>query len=171
MHDRAGAISRYREIADILQRLSASEPDNVLVRSRYSEILVVLGGTLAETGQASEAHEITGQGLAIGKELAARDDATADELYSYAESFLTCEPADLRRPLTALEYSRKALVKSGGDGDDYLDLLAQAYFQSGNAREAVSTEEKALSSTQDVQGQKTLKRHLTQFMAAESIPH
>ena len=171
MHDRVGAISNYREIAGILERLSASQPDNVLVRSRYSEILVTLGGTLSEIGSASEAGEITGHGLAITKELAGRDEATADELYTYAESFLTCEPADLQQPLTALEYSKRALLKSGDNGTDYLDLLARSYFKSGNAREAVSTEEKAISSTQDLQGRKMLQRHLAEFTAAQNSSH
>jgi len=165
MHDRAAATSRYREVAEILRRLSEAEPTNVLVRGRYSEMLVVLGGVLAETGHAPEAHETTGQGLAIVKELASRDDATADELFNYAESFLTAEPADLRQPLLALDYARRALAKSAGFEGDYLDLLARAYFQSGNTKEAISTEEKALSSTQEEEGQKTYKRHLAQFKA------
>jgi len=80
-------FARYREIADILERLSASEPDNVLVRSRYAEILTMLGGALADAGNTAEARGITAQGLAITKELASRDDATADELYTYAQSF------------------------------------------------------------------------------------
>jgi non-specific serine/threonine protein kinase/serine/threonine-protein kinase len=163
MHDRPVAIARYREIADILHRLSASEPDNVLVRGRYSEILVVLGGTLAETGEAPEAHEATAQGLSIAKELAAREDATADELYAYAESFLTCEPKDLRQPQTALDYAKRALAKSVGEQADYLDLLARAYFQSGDVSQAILTEEKALTSTHDAQDQQKLKRHLAQF--------
>ena len=122
---------------------------------------------LAETGDAPEAHETTGQGLAIAKELSSRDDATADEFFNYAESFLICEPADLRQPLLALDYARKALAKSAGHRGAYLDLLARAYSQSGNAKEAVNTEEKALSSSQEEQDQKTYKRHLAQFKAAE----
>jgi tetratricopeptide (TPR) repeat protein len=167
MHDRPVAIARYREIADILHCLSASEPHNVLVRGRYSEILVVLGGTLAETGEAPEAHEATAQGLSIAKELAAREDATADELYAYALSFLTCEPKDLRQPQTALDYAKRALAKSVGEQTDYLDLLARAYFQSGNLSQAILTEEKALTSTHDAQDQQKLKRHLAQFTTSE----
>jgi len=83
--------------------------------------------------------------------------------------FLNCEPPDLRRPLTALEYARKAVTKATGDRGEYLDLLAQAYFEAGNAKEAVSTEEQALSSTPDAQGQQGLKKHLAQFMAAERL--
>jgi eukaryotic-like serine/threonine-protein kinase len=171
MHDRVDAISNYREVAGILEQLSASQPNNVLVHSRYSEILVTLGGTLSEIGHASEAREITGRGLAITKELAAREEATADDLYTYAESFLTCEPADLQQPLTALAYAKRALPKAGDNATDYLDLLAKAYFQSGNTKEAVNTEEKALSSTQDVQGRKTLQRHLAEFTAAQNKAH
>jgi serine/threonine protein kinase/Flp pilus assembly protein TadD len=167
MHDRSGAIARYREIADILERLSASEPGNVLVRSRHAEILTMLGEALAEAGNTTEARGITGQGLAITKELASRDDATADELYTYAQSFLNCEPPDLRQPLAAVEYARKAVTKASGDRGEYLDLLAQAYFEAGNTKDAVSTEEQALRLTPDAQGQQGLKKHLAHFTAAE----
>jgi hypothetical protein len=50
--------------------------------------------------------------LAITKELASRDDATADELYTYAQSFLNGEPPDLRQPLAAVEYAKKAVTKA-----------------------------------------------------------
>jgi len=35
--------------------------------------------------------------------------------------------------------------KSGGTDSDDLDILAQAYFQNGDANQAVATEEKALA--------------------------
>ncbi len=146
MNDRAGAIANYRRALAMLEQLSLSQPHNVLARGRYSEMLIVLGGTLAETGKPVEAREMTFHGLSIAKELAVREDATPEELFNYAESFLTCEPVGLRQPQTAVEYAKRALEKSGGTDSDYLDLLARAYFQAGDVGRAVEYEEKAVSS-------------------------
>jgi len=46
--------------------------------------------------------------------------------------------------------------------------VVKSYFKSGNTKEAVSTEEKALSSTQNVQDRQTLQRHLAEFTAAQN---
>jgi tetratricopeptide (TPR) repeat protein len=165
INDRIGAISDYRRVLDILQRLSLAEPDNVLARGRYSEMLIVLGGALAESGKLAEARDMTAQGLSLAKQLAARDDATADELFAYAESFLSGEPADLRQPETAVEYAKKAVEKSGGAAD-YLDQLAQAYCQSGNLVEAEASEERALSSLPPGSHKRQiLQAHLAKFKA------
>ena len=50
-------------------------------------------------------------------------------------------------------------------------MVARAYFQSGNTKEAVNTEEKALRSAEDVQAQETIKRRLAQFNAAARLAH
>jgi hypothetical protein len=98
--------------------------------------------------------------------LADRDDVTADELFDYAESFLTCEPTDLRQPATALVYAKRAVEKSG-NVSDYLDQLARAYFQSGDAVKAVESEERALSSlSPDSHSRRTLEAHLSKFKLA-----
>ncbi|MBV8050627.1 MAG: tetratricopeptide repeat protein, partial [Acidobacteriaceae bacterium] len=163
MGDRSGAIANYRQVTQILQGLSASEPGNVLVAGRYSEILVVLGGTLAERGKLSEARGMTSRGLAIAKSLGVRGDATADELFEYAESFLTCNPIDLREPRTAVEYATRAVEKSSG-ASDYLDQLARAYFQSGDFARAVETEQKALTAlTPDSHNRKALEARLLKY--------
>ena len=148
MNDRAGAITNYRRALAMLEQLSISQPHNVLARGRYSEMLIVLGGALAETGKRGEAEEMTSHGLSVAKELALREDATPEDLSDYAESFLTCQPVRLRQPQTAVEYARRALEKSGGKDGDYLDLLAQAYFQAGDVAHAVEYEEKAVGSLQ-----------------------
>lgn len=172
MNDRPGVISEYRRALDILERLSLSEPGNVLARERYSEMLIVLGQTLAESGRLAEARDMTSRGLIIARQLAARDDATADELFAYAESFLTCEPVDLRQPKTAVEYAKMAVQKmaaekTGGAWSEYLDQLARAYFQSGDVVSAVETEQKALSSLPpDSHQRQSLEARLSKFKLA-----
>ena len=174
MKDRAGAIVNYRQALEMLARLSASEPNNVLTKGRYSEMLIVTGQALAQSGKSEEAREMTSRGLSLAKELAGREDATPEELFSYAQSFLTCEPAELRQPQTAVEYVKRALAKSGETNSDYLDLLAQAYFQAGDADRAVENEEKALSSLPTTASshallskQRSLEARLAQFRLAQ----
>ena len=174
MNDRAGAIVNYRQALEMLARLSAAEPNNVLTKGRYSEMLVVMGQILAESGKREEAREMTSRGLSLAKELAVRDDATPEELFSYAQGFLNCEPAGLRQPQTAVEYAKRALAKSGKTSSDYLDLLAQAYFQAGDVDRAVESEEKALSSLPSTASsqaamskQRSFEAHLSQFKLAQ----
>jgi cytochrome c-type biogenesis protein CcmH/NrfG len=66
-------------------------------------------------------------------------------LSQYAVNFLTCEPKDLRDPAAALGYAEKAVEESGSTDSDNLDVMAQAYFENGDAVHAVATEEKALA--------------------------
>jgi tetratricopeptide (TPR) repeat protein len=129
---------------------------------------------LAETGKPAEAREMTSRGLSITKELAVRDDATPEELFDYAQSFLTCEPVALRHPETAVQYLKRALQKSGENDSDYLDLLAQAYFQAGEVDRAVENEEKALSSLAPAASsqaatskQRSLEARLSKFRLAQ----
>jgi eukaryotic-like serine/threonine-protein kinase len=143
--DRTGALANYQQVLQILQRLAQDEPRNVLLQGRYSEMLVFTSELLARSGKPDEARRMTSRSLAITRELASRDDATPDDLYSYAETFLTCTPTDLREPATALQLAKRSVEKSGGGDSDSLDLLAQAYFQNGDQERAVETEEKALS--------------------------
>jgi serine/threonine protein kinase len=145
VRDRPGALAKYQRIVQILDKRAAAEPENVMVRGRDSEMLIFLGQTLAESGRLEESRITTSRGLTIAKDLAGRADVTPDELIQYAESFLECKPAALRDPAIALEYAKKAVEKSGGTGSEYLDMLALAYFQNGDAPRAIETEEKALS--------------------------
>ena len=144
MNNRGGALSKYQQAVEILDRLAAAEPDNVMVQGRDSVMRIFVGQTLAEMGKTTEARAVTSRGLAITKELAKREDATPDELSEYAETFLACEPADLRDPATALRFAKASIAKSGGTDSENLDILAEAYFQSHDPAEAIETERKAL---------------------------
>jgi non-specific serine/threonine protein kinase/serine/threonine-protein kinase len=145
MGDRAGALTKYQSAAVILDKLASAEPDNVEVQGRDSLMHIFVGQTLAEMGKPREARIATARGLAITRELAKRSDATPDELSEYADTFLTCEPADLRDLSAALEYAKESVAKSGGTDSENLDVLAQVYFQSGDVAHALDTEEKAAS--------------------------
>jgi len=174
MNDRAGALARYQRAVEILDRLSAAEPDNVMVQGRDSVMRIFVGQTMAEMGRIAEARTVTARGLAIAKELGKREDATPDELSEYAESFLTCEPADLREPATALRFAKASVDKSGGSDAENLGILADAYFQNHDPAHAAETEQKALSALppagpQDAPSpvRQRLERNLAKFKTAQ----
>lgn len=87
---------------------------------------------------------MTSRGLALARDLASQTTATPDELSQYALILLTCQPPDLRGPVTALENAKRAVEKSGARDPKSLDVLAQAYFQTGDAVHAIDTEKQAL---------------------------
>jgi serine/threonine protein kinase len=172
MSNRPGALLKYQRGTNILGKLSAEEPENTMVSGRYAEMLVMYGQALAEAGKAATARPITAHGLRLTRELAARDDVTADEVSEYAIHFLEAKPEDLREPATALKYAKESIAK-GATGADYLDILARAYFASGDVRLAIETEEKALNSLpsaglkQSVSPiRKTIETQLAKFKAA-----
>jgi non-specific serine/threonine protein kinase/serine/threonine-protein kinase len=172
--DRADALANYERVLQILGRLAGSEPRNVLLQGRYSEMLSFTADLLAQSGKLDEARRMTSRSLAITRELASRDDATPDDLFTYAQIFLTCTPADLRDPSTALQYAKRSVEKSGGKDSDSLDLLAQAYFQSGDPAHAIEAEQKALSALPPSQGQepvssprRKMEQQLARYKAAK----
>jgi eukaryotic-like serine/threonine-protein kinase len=172
--ERANALANYERVLQILERLAAAEPRNILIQGRYAEMLVFTSDLVARSGRLDEARHMTTRSLAITRELAGRDEATPDNLYQYAETFLTCTPADLREPATALRYAKRAVEKSGGAQSDILDLLAEAYFQNGDLTHAIEIEEKALGLLPPANGQEppSSRRHkmelrLARFKAAQ----
>jgi tetratricopeptide (TPR) repeat protein len=143
--DLEGSLAKYGEAVRILEKLSAAAPSDLFVRGQLSEALVSMGAVLAQQGKLAEARGPTSRGLSIARDLANRANATPDELSRYALALLTCSPADLREQTTALQKAKQAVEKSGERDPKSLDILAQAYFQSGDSARAIEAEKKALS--------------------------
>jgi hypothetical protein len=99
--------------------LSLSDPDHVLAKNRYSEMSIVLGATFAETGNSARARSGTSRRLLMARQLASRNEATADQHTRFRELH-ELEASDLRQPKVAVELVLRAVVKSGG-GTEYLD--------------------------------------------------
>jgi eukaryotic-like serine/threonine-protein kinase len=142
--DLSGAVESFRHAILLVSELSEADPANTERRAQLAEGLVSFGQLLTQAGDAEEARRATARGLEIQRSLAEAPGATEDELLTYANLLLTCEPAQLRDPATALRFAQRA---AGTDGNDpsSLDVLAAAYFAAGNPTQAVATEEKALS--------------------------
>jgi non-specific serine/threonine protein kinase/serine/threonine-protein kinase len=170
-NDRAGARVLYDKVLSILEKLSALQPDNVVVAGRRTEMLIYLADMEAHDGRLGEAGKMASEALTITRRLAARDDVTADDLYQYATSFLTCVPETLREPATAVRYAKLAVEKSEGKDSATLDLLAQAYDRNADPANAVDTEEKALAvfpADGQASVRKSMESRLAKFRAART---
>ena len=170
----SAALDKYRRVLKILDELAAVDPHNVLVRGRQSEMLISIADLLTQNGQTDEARLTALRGLAITRELAGRADATPDELSQYALNFLTCRPERLREKATALGYAKSAVAKSGGTDSDGLDVLARAYFETGDVRRAIEFEEKAIKllaapqpNEPDSPARTRMKLQLSKFRSAQ----
>ena len=80
---------------------------------------------------------------------------------------LTCEPADLRDPETALRLARDACDMTDNANPGYLDTLALAQHLTGDTPAAIETEKKALSLLPaDAPGRGKYEAALARFEAA-----
>jgi len=143
MGDTASALSNYEKVLNILNQLSAEQPGNVLVQGRRTEQLLYIADILQRRGNKPEARQKTAEAQAITRRLASREDATADDLYAYALTFLDCTPEEMRDPATAVEYARRAVEKSPRD-PEILELLGRAYYEEGDRPHAIVAAEQAL---------------------------
>ncbi|HYL04062.1 MAG TPA: protein kinase [Steroidobacteraceae bacterium] len=141
------ALDRYLQAGEILQRLSAAAPTNIFMRGQLADALVAAGGAAARQGRPAQARDLTLRGVAMARDLAGKPDATPDELSRYALILLSCQPADLRQPVVALRSAEQAVSKSAGRDPRSLQVLAQAYRQTGDRARAEETERRALSLT------------------------
>jgi non-specific serine/threonine protein kinase/serine/threonine-protein kinase len=142
--DSEGSLVNYRQTVRILEERSAAAPADLYIRGQLSQTLVSMGEVLAQQGKLAEARSTTSRGLSISRDLANRAAATPDELNHYALALLTCSPADLREPAIALQKAKQAVEKSDDRDPKSLDILAQAYFQTGDSARAIEAEKKAL---------------------------
>ncbi len=142
-----GALDEYRQALAILEKLSAAAPANLFTRSQLADTLVATGALLTQQGRVAEARAQTSRGVTIARDLANRATATPDELTQYARILLTCQPAELRDPATAVRTADRAVRASAGRDPKSLRVLAQAYLQNGDAARAAETERLAANLT------------------------
>ncbi len=139
--DLASALRHYAKVADLLDGLLKTDPDNTSWRAHFSEILVRIGGLLVKTGQPAEARQQTARGLTAARELGERPETPAPELVRAARLLVLCDPADLRDPQTAIRYARRAVDLTKGKDASAFDTLAAAQIAAGDtagARDAVA---------------------------------
>ena len=93
--------------------------------------------------------------------------ASANDKNICAWNLLTCQPADLRDPQTALRLAREACAETNNANPAYLDTLALAQHLTGATAAAIETQEKALSLIPaDAPGRGDYEAALAKFEAA-----
>ncbi|MCG8407749.1 MAG: serine/threonine-protein kinase [Phycisphaerales bacterium] len=96
-------------------------------------------------GRLDLARSLAAERLAIEKELASRDDATAEEKIACAKALLEVVPADLREPHAALELAAESCRMTNHEVDTLLTYLALAQYKTGDVQGAIETQQKAIA--------------------------
>ncbi|MCH9002179.1 MAG: hypothetical protein IIC02_06360 [Planctomycetes bacterium] len=83
---------------------------------------------------------------------------------------LTCKPEDLRDPVSALSFAKRAVEKNEGESPLYLDTLSLAYFMTGDTAKAIETQVKALAllPNEDSSVRTEMETNMAKFRAAEA---
>lgn len=139
----ANAADSYRQAAAIYQDLLRGDPKN----RQYLRDTYVTMGRLAVVQQQLGLHDLARQstraGLGLLAGLVDDPDATSYDLQSYVWLLVTSEYPELRDYAKALPYAKRAVEK--GESPSTLDSLARAYHGLGMQRQAIETEQKAIS--------------------------
>lgn len=139
------ALPLYREVLDLISPSYRAQPENLLLASRYADMLLTIGILTAKQGDSSSARQLYAEGLKIYYSIATGKDATAEQIDDYVSAQLDCPLSQLYVPAETLAFARKAADKSKGSVPRLLEHLADAYYRAGNAKEAATAQQKALS--------------------------
>jgi serine/threonine protein kinase len=176
--DFAGALVQFRRELMALQNLASVNSSNAQFLRDLSVAYGNLGDALSGKDDAAEALENYNQMLSIREHLAAADPTNvaaqkdlARGLNACAWELLTCKPAYLRKPLLARQYAERAAVMTNRNDANILDTLALALHLTGNDREAVEVEERAvLLLPANSPGRSEFEKHFQQYRAATTGP-
>jgi eukaryotic-like serine/threonine-protein kinase len=145
-------------LAQLLEDQRLFEPAGDLYRQAYDVDRRVLGEDHPQTLLAlnnllralkpqqkpDEIRTLVGERLAYLRRATERPNAAAIAFQAYAWELLNCEPADLRDANAALPVARRAVELDGERDADMLDTLAQAFWTTGDADEAIETQRRAV---------------------------
>ena len=142
-----GAQGRYDEAEPLY--VKTLENQKRLLGEEDSDTLKSMNNlaTLYEAqGRYDEAERLYVTTLEIQKRVLGEEHPdTLASMNNLAWNRLTCEPADLRDPETALRLARDACAMTDNANPPFLDTLALAQHLTGDTPAAIETEEKALS--------------------------
>lgn len=171
--DVAGAADYFGRAIKLVSEMAAADPGNAERQAQLAEGLVSFAALLVKADRAGEARDATKRALEIQGRLARAPGASADMLLTYASDLLTCEPAELRDPSTALHYALET-QKLDPEGVETLETLASAYFANGKVAQAIETDTRALAilskqpDSADPGEDKRIKLELARFRQAST---
>lgn len=145
LNDMPAYLASSKGSLEILQKLTDKDPSNQVVKERLASMLMETADAMVENKQHAEAKTTAARGLDQLSKLANSPNASPFQLYTYAESLLTCQPEELRNPKAALPYAEKAVEQTKAMHFVYVDTLAKAAIAAGDKARAVKVLEDALS--------------------------
>ena len=118
--------------------LGEEHPDTLRTMSNLANLY-------GSQGRMNDARPLVRALQEIERRRADQPGASVNDKNACAWNLLTCEPADLRDPETALRLAHEAVDMTGGADPEILDTLALAQHLTGDTAAAIETEKKALS--------------------------
>lgn len=138
------------QAAGDLERLLSQEPANLVWKSMLAYTQVRIGAFRWSLRAPRDTGDLTRKGLAVLRNLAGKDDASATTLDQAVDAFLTAQPATLRDVRLAVSYAEREVAMSHGKTPFRLLSLAQAYRQSGQSEKAGATAKEGLALLPDL---------------------
>jgi serine/threonine protein kinase/tetratricopeptide (TPR) repeat protein len=155
------AIKSLQQARDNTEKLVTEDPKNNQYKAWQYEVLWHLATSYYKVHKRDEARQTTMRVVGILKPLLEVPEPGKPEIEQYCELLLTTPFRDLRQPLVARQLVNRLDA-------DYLDMLAQALHDAGDAAQAVEIEKKALALlTPNVvsEQKKLLEANLAKFSA------
>jgi len=135
----AEAATIYRKTFALRRRVLTNEHPATL------KTLNNLVRVLRDQGRVEETRPYVIEQITQRKNATERLEADANAFNAYAWLLLTCEPADLRNPDSALPMAKKAVEVSNRQVLNYLDTLALAYQMTGDIAQAIETQRETVA--------------------------
>jgi tetratricopeptide (TPR) repeat protein len=134
----------YRSGVQMLDSLHNADPRNQQYQRDLNTALDGLRRVLESRGRMPEARRVTERSLAALEPLVNQPEPLVHDLHQYCWILLNTPFNDLRNPSLVLKYAAKAVDLTAGTDPSLLDILAQAYFESGDSARAAEVEQRAL---------------------------
>jgi tetratricopeptide (TPR) repeat protein len=148
------ALEDHRRIA------GADHPDTV-------EMVETMAGIYNAMRDYDRARVYVGKLIELRAGQAADAGASSSVKVAYAKLLLTCEPADLRDPQTALRVALDAAERSDSPGAEVLHTVALAYHSTGDLRRAVDYQQRAIEAMPDGRSEEraTMEAELERYLS------
>jgi tetratricopeptide (TPR) repeat protein/tRNA A-37 threonylcarbamoyl transferase component Bud32 len=143
--DRPGAMETYSKAVASMHTLMSIDPSDAKAPMGLALALTRLSTEMKKIGDIENAGKAGSEALELMRTVAKRPGAGPYEWNDCANALLKIEIEPLRQPAKALELALRATSGSKEPNPLFLDTLAWAYFQTGDAPSAVRTERQALT--------------------------
>ena len=133
-------LTKYEEAAELLEEnIPISRRAFGPTSSRTNSLIGKIMTAYASLNRHEDARPWAVEAIEAQKRRSVDSPSDPTAHNNYAWILLTCEPADLRDPETALEAATRANELTNYQSDSFLDTLAMAYFKNGFVDKAIET--------------------------------